>query len=75
MHAEDRERTILTMIERRGFVSFRELDRRLNASPATLRRDLERLAVAGRVVRVHGGAKLPDAHASGLTGIPFHEIF
>jgi len=38
-----------------------------------VRRDLERLAVAGRIVRVHGGAKMPDAVASGLTGVPFHE--
>jgi DeoR/GlpR family transcriptional regulator of sugar metabolism len=73
MHAEERERTILSMLESRGFVTFRELDKRLNASSATLRRDLERLAVAGRIVRVHGGAKFPDPQPSGLTGIPFHE--
>lgn len=73
MHAEDRERTILAMIEKRGFVSFRELDKRLTASPATVRRDLERLQLAGRIVRVHGGAKMPDAVASGLSGVPFHE--
>jgi DeoR family ulaG and ulaABCDEF operon transcriptional repressor len=73
MHVEDRERTILAMLEDRGFVTFRELDKRLNASPATLRRDLGRLALAGRIVRVHGGAKMPDAVAKGLTGVPFHE--
>jgi len=72
MHAEDRERTILAMLEKRGFVSFRELDKRLTASPATVRRDLERLAGAGRIVRVHGGAKMPEA-PTGLTGVPFHE--
>jgi DeoR family ulaG and ulaABCDEF operon transcriptional repressor len=73
MHAEDRERTILAMLEERGFVSFRELDKRLNASPATVRRDLDRLVLAGRVVRVHGGAKVPDAQPAGLTGVPFQE--
>lgn len=73
MHAQDRERTILAMLESRGFVTFRELDKRLNASPATLRRDLERLAVAGRIVRVHGGAKVSDSQPAGLTGVPFHE--
>src|SRR6202041_100832 len=73
MHAEERERTILSMIEKRGFISFRELDKRSIASPATVRRDLERLAVAGRIVRVHGGAKMPDAVATGLTGVPFHD--
>jgi DeoR family ulaG and ulaABCDEF operon transcriptional repressor len=73
MHAEERERTILSLIEKRGFVTFRELDKRSIASPATVRRDLERLAVAGRIVRIHGGAKMPDAVTSGLTGVPFHE--
>ena len=61
------------MLEKRGFVSFRELDKRLTASPATVRRDLERLAMAGRIVRVHGGAKMPDAVMTGLSGVPFHE--
>ena len=73
MHAEERERAILSLIEKRGFISFRELDKSSIASPATVRRDLERLAVAGRIVRVHGGAKMPDAVNSGLTGVPFHE--
>jgi DeoR family ulaG and ulaABCDEF operon transcriptional repressor len=73
MHAEDRERTILSMLADRGFVSFRELDKRLIASPATVRRDLERLASAGRIVRVHGGAKIPDAQPAGLTGVTFQE--
>jgi DeoR family transcriptional regulator, ulaG and ulaABCDEF operon transcriptional repressor len=72
MHAEDRERTILSMLEKRGFVSFRELDKRLAASAATVRRDLDRLAISGRIVRVHGGAKIPDA-VPGLQGVPFHE--
>ena len=73
MHAEDRERTILSMLEKRGFVSFRELDRRLSASPATVRRDLDRLETAGRIVRVHGGAKVPDTAMGSLQGVPFHE--
>lgn len=73
MHAEERERTILAMLEKSGFVTFRELDKRVMASPATVRRDLERLAVAGRIVRVHGGVKMPDAVTAGLTGVPFHE--
>jgi len=72
MHAEDRERTILSMLESRGFVSFRELDQRIKASPATVRRDLERLATEGRIVRVHGGAKIPES-VSALTGVPFHD--
>ncbi|RST30643.1 DeoR/GlpR transcriptional regulator [Sphingomonas ginkgonis] len=78
MHAAEREQAILALLGASGFVSFRELEKTLAASPATIRRDLERLAGEGRVVRVHGGAKLPGdattaAPAGGLTGVPFHE--
>jgi DeoR family ulaG and ulaABCDEF operon transcriptional repressor len=75
MHAAEREAAIFQLLGNSGFVSFRELERELDASPATIRRDLERLAGEGRVVRVHGGAKLPiDPSASGsLSGVPFHQ--
>ena len=73
MHAADRERTILSLLGARGFISFRELDKEVSASPATLRRDLDRLEAEGRIVRVHGGAKIPEAPSSGLSGVPFHE--
>jgi len=75
MHAAERESAIFDLIGETGFVSFRELERRLEASPATIRRDLERLASEGRVVRVHGGAKLPSDQggAGSLTGVPFHQ--
>lgn len=61
MHAEEREKLIIAAIEPSGFVTYRELESLLDASPATIRRDLSRLEEQGRVVRVHGGAKLtPD---------------
>lgn len=76
MHAAEREQAILELLAGSGFISFRDLEKRLSASPATIRRDLERLASGGRLSRVHGGVKLPDdatATSSGLSGIPFHE--
>ena len=74
MHSAEREAAIFRLIGETGFVSFRELERKLDASPATIRRDLERLASQGHVIRVHGGAKLPsDLSASSLTGVPFHQ--
>lgn len=74
MHSAEREAAIFRLIGETGFVSFRELERKLDASPATIRRDLERLASQGHVIRVHGGAKLPtDFSASNLTGVPFHQ--
>ncbi|MEE4454804.1 DeoR/GlpR family DNA-binding transcription regulator [Novosphingobium resinovorum] len=75
MHAEERERLILDAVASTGFVSYRALEAQLNASPATIRRDLTRLEEAGRILRVHGGAKLPGDQRPdgqpGLAGTPF----
>jgi DeoR family transcriptional regulator, ulaG and ulaABCDEF operon transcriptional repressor len=77
MHATERERVILELLEEQGFVSFQSLSSHLSASPATLRRDLERLQEAGRLVRVRGGAQpARDVSMTGrlhLQGVPFHE--
>lgn len=78
LHASERERAILALLENQGFITFRDLEKRIGASPATLRRDLERLATDSRIKRVHGGAmRASSAHGplapSGLQGVPFHE--
>jgi DeoR family ulaG and ulaABCDEF operon transcriptional repressor len=79
MHAAEREQAILDLLEQRGFIAFRELEKRVEASPATLRRDLERLAGEGRINRVRGGVKSATGqHRSNsvpthLSGVPFHE--
>jgi DeoR family ulaG and ulaABCDEF operon transcriptional repressor len=75
MHATERDQVILNLLDERGFVSFQELTRRLDASPATLRRDLDRLQVDGKLVRVRGGAQPCVAARDGLhlQGVPFHE--
>ncbi len=67
MHATEREALILAAMEPSGFVSYRSLEEQLTASPATIRRDLTRLEHAGRIERVHGGAKLASGEqAMGL---------
>lgn len=77
MHAEERERLILAAMAPSGFVSYRELEAALDASPATIRRDLTRLENEGRIARVHGGAKLveekDDASQPRLIGTPFDQ--
>lgn len=77
MHATEREAAILSMLEERGFISFRDLESRMDASPATLRRDLDRLANDGLIERVHGGAKTARGRegsvSAHLSGSPFHE--
>ncbi|MEO8722279.1 MAG: DeoR/GlpR family DNA-binding transcription regulator [Sphingobium sp.] len=76
MHAEQREKFILAALQTTGFVTYRELEAQLSASPATIRRDLGRLEANGSIVRVHGGAKLvpsavPDLAERHLLGTPF----
>ena len=77
MHAEERERLILEAVADTGFVSYRALEAQLDASPATIRRDLTRLEESGRIQRVHGGAKLPEEdkpdRPQGLAGTPFEQ--
>jgi DeoR family transcriptional regulator, ulaG and ulaABCDEF operon transcriptional repressor len=80
MHANEREDLILSILAARGFVSFRDLEKRIDGSPATIRRDLERLEEEGKLTRIRGGAKAmtratdnalsPGFH---LAGVPFHE--
>lgn len=77
MHAAERERLIIEAMGPNGFVSYRDLEARLAASPATIRRDLSRLEEEGVIHRVRGGAKLTERHggrpegAARLAGTPF----
>ncbi len=77
MHGAERQRLILAKMAQSGFVSYRELESALEASPATIRRDLTRLETEGRIARVHGGAKLvegkDDAAQPRLIGTPFDQ--
>ena len=82
MHSAEREKLILETVNQRGFISFQDLEQRVAASPATIRRDLERMMIAGLLTRVRGGAKknesknakrpAPDPGQQ-LTGVPFQE--
>src|SRR5580698_6730299 len=72
MHATQRDGEILRLLQSQGFVSFRQLCASLDASSATIRRDLERLEADGRISRIRGGARLSgEAAAERLVGAPF----
>jgi DeoR family transcriptional regulator, ulaG and ulaABCDEF operon transcriptional repressor len=80
MHVTEREEIIEQLLTRKGFVSFRDLEALLDGSPATIRRDLERMATEGRLERVRGGARAVAAPSDTsaeitprLAGVPFHE--
>lgn len=51
---------IESMVKEQKVVSTHEIVDVLGVSGATARRDLDDLVVEGRVVRVHGGARLPE---------------
>lgn len=76
MHSTQRERLILEAVSATGFVSYRALEAQLGASPATIRRDLTRLEAGGHILRVHGGARLPEEKPAApqvLSGTPFEQ--
>ena len=56
MLKEERQRRILELLAREGRLVAAELPDRLRVSGYTVRRDLEELAEAGLLQRVHGGA-------------------
>jgi DeoR family ulaG and ulaABCDEF operon transcriptional repressor len=81
VHAAERDKAILSLLAQNdGFIAFRKLEQQVKASPATLRRDLARLADEGLVERVRGGARLPDGafrraadNGDHLLGVPLRE--
>lgn len=56
MHTEERHRLILSLLDPYRVLSIDALIERLDASPATVRRDLAALSKRGLLRRVHGGA-------------------
>ena len=59
MHRTARQNAILREIGGTGSCSVADLARRLDVSGETIRRDIKRLASAGLLRKVHGGATLP----------------
>jgi DeoR/GlpR family transcriptional regulator of sugar metabolism len=57
---QERREQITALLEREGRVSVADLSERFRLSQATIRSDLDSLAVQGVLVRTHGGAIAPD---------------
>ncbi len=60
MRTRDRQEQIVRYIYDKGQASVGELSAQFQVSPVTIRQDLNRLAEQGRVIRVHGGARIAD---------------
>ena len=56
MLAEERHARIVEMVARQGTATVTELAAALDISESTIRRDLDKLDQAHRLVKVHGGA-------------------
>ena len=65
MHERQRHQRILEALAERSVVTVVELRDQLDASPATVRRDLARLAEAGQLRKVHGGAEAVSGRRHG----------
>jgi DeoR family transcriptional regulator, ulaG and ulaABCDEF operon transcriptional repressor len=61
MHERERWQRIMRMVRERQVVRVTALMSELNASSATLRRDLVKLEEMGQLKRVHGGAEAIEA--------------
>lgn len=61
MFVQERHKELMALLGTRGSMTVREIEQALNASSATVRRDLDQLARQGRILRTHGGAMHPTA--------------
>ncbi|QFY63089.1 DeoR/GlpR transcriptional regulator (plasmid) [Rhizobium grahamii] len=74
MNDSDRHRLITEMLLETPFASVRDLQERLGVSPATIRRDIDKLHEIGKARKVYGGISANDASATGrLSARPYDE--
>ncbi|MDO4941794.1 MAG: DeoR family transcriptional regulator [Lachnospiraceae bacterium] len=57
MIASERFAKIVNTVNKRGFISTKELSKNLDVTETTIRRDCEELERQELLIRVHGGAK------------------
>ena len=63
MLAEERRQRMVEMVGKSATVTVSDLARTFDTSESTIRRDLDRLDAAGRLVKVHGGAASIESSA------------
>lgn len=75
MLKRERLQIIQELVQKHGIITVKELINRLDVSDMTIRRDLDELAVSGKLIRVHGGAQSLDSSQNNeLTHLEKKEI-
>lgn len=69
----ERLEQLLELCHQQGSLSVRQAARSFDISEMTARRDFDELAAAGRVIREHGGIRLPNALQAPPTELPYFE--
>ena len=75
MLKRDRQAYILHQVNLHNKVLSADLSQHINVSDDTIRRDLQELADAGKVIKVHGGALSPSFHSGGHNHNNSKEIY
>jgi len=70
MSDRDRDERLIAFLRTHGPASVEVLAREYGVGVSTIRRDLQRLAAAGRVLRTYGGATLAERPLGGRNGEP-----
>ena len=66
MFADQRRKAIQDLLAEKGTVTVNELTGLLNTSAATIRSDLNHMAMQGLLIRTHGGAIKKDSQEPDL---------
>lgn len=61
-----RQQYILKKLQETGSVLVADVSEELNCSTETIRRDLKELEIEHKLVRIHGGAYMPEEHDKGV---------
>lgn len=74
MNDTERHKAIIDLLREIPFASVRDLQERLGVSPATIRRDIDKLHELGRARKVYGGISASEAAGSArLSARPYDE--
>lgn len=69
MYGNEREKEIISLLEKTNYATVEYLAEKIHISPSSIRRDLKRLEMKGLVIRSYGGAELNE---SANRRIPFN---